>query len=300
MFRSQPCGPCRKSASTCSRLPVWTPRGAGPCLLKALQGGDPFAAGGRRQEKETDMGFEDDFKQLVQEASENMFRNAADLAERAKVSPSALSQLLSGKRKGLQLETVARLLDAIGVNLVRPWEQGRGREVCFADARVVRAEGDGPPPVAGEYLAVPVVDEAGAVPGAAAKEEVRSWLLVDRSLRSLAPHDDYLAVLVGRNSRAMAPLLQPGDMALVDLKDRGELAGYAPPGNIYLVREPGREVGGVIRRVALSGGGLNTILTYYGENHDPEPHFLYRDFAGELSRAVLGRVIWAWTDMGRK
>ena len=249
------------------------------------------------------MGFEQDFKQLVREASEKVCKNATELAEKAGVSQAALSQLLSGKRKGLQLESVGKLLDAIGVSLTRPWEREQTREVCLVDAKIVRAGEHGPPIIPEEYVAVPLVSEAGAGPGIVPQDEFKSWVLVYRNLRSIARRSNLIAVEIGKNSRSMVPLLHPGDLVLVDLDDRGELSGFAPPGNTYLVREPGQEGGGKIKRVSMSGQGKNATIIYYSENvaeNVPESYFLAQDFDNDITKAIVGKVVWAWTDLSRK
>lgn len=66
------------------------------------------------------MGFTEDFKKLVKEAATGKFRGDADLARKANVAQSAVSMLNNNKRSGLQLETVGKLLDAIGAKIVLP------------------------------------------------------------------------------------------------------------------------------------------------------------------------------------
>lgn len=64
------------------------------------------------------MGFEEDFKRIVKEAASTKFDGDTDLAKKAQVPQSAVSMLNSGTRKGLQLATVGKLLDAIGARIV--------------------------------------------------------------------------------------------------------------------------------------------------------------------------------------
>ena len=249
------------------------------------------------------MGFEEDFKTLVKEASEKMFRNATELAEKAGVSQAAVSQLLSGKRKGLQLESVGKLLDAIGTSVMpRPWEQEQTREICFVDAKIAPSGRALPLPDAELYVAVPLADEAGAGPGMLPQEEFKSWVLVHRHMPSISRRSNLIAVEIAKNSRSMTPLLHPGDIVLVDLDDWGQ-EGYRSPGNIFLVREPGQEGGGKIKRVTMSGKGHNASIIYYSENaaeNEPESYFIGQDFDGELRKAIVGKVVWAWTDLSRK
>ena len=177
------------------------------------------------------------------------------------------------------------------------------REVCFVDAKIAPSGKMLPPPNAGEYVAVPLASEAGAGPGHLPEEEFKSWVLMDRGMPSMARRSNFIAVEVSRNSRSMVPLLHPGDIVLVDLDDWGQDSRYDPPGNIFLVREPGQEGGGKIKRVTVSGKGENCSIIYYSENvqeNVPEPYSLSHDFDGELRKAIVGKVVWAWTDLSRK
>lgn len=228
---------------------------------------------------------------------------AAEMMRRAGAPKPSWYKLLQGK--GVRSENLFEWLENLGFRLLPPGEAPpeQTREVCFVDAKVVRSGAQGPPVVPEEYVAVPLVSEAGAGPGIVAQDEFKSWVLVYRNLRSIARRSNLIAVEVGKNSRSMVPLLHPGDLVLVDLDDKGELSGFAPPGNTYLVREPGQEGGGKIKRVSLSGTGKNTIITYYSENaaeNEPEPFFLAQDFDNDITRAVVGKVVWAWTDLSRK
>jgi len=66
------------------------------------------------------MGFAEDFKKIVKEATTTKFKGDSDLAKKAKVAQSAVSMLNNNRRSGLQLETVGKLLDAIGAQIIIP------------------------------------------------------------------------------------------------------------------------------------------------------------------------------------
>ena len=91
------------------------------------------------------MGFEQDFKKMITGAIGVRFRNASDLAEKAGVSQSSLSFLLSGKRKNLNLESVSKLVDCIGWKMNSP-DDDPTREVVFANPRVHETYKDLPRP----------------------------------------------------------------------------------------------------------------------------------------------------------
>ena len=228
---------------------------------------------------------------------------AAELMRRAQASKPSWYKYLQGK--GVRSENLLEWLDNLGFRLIAPNEvtpQGQTREVCFVNTKIVRAGEHGPPIIPEEYVAVPLVSEVGAGPGYVPEEEFKTWVLVNRNLRSIARRSNLIAVEIGKNSRSMVPLLHPGDTALVDLDDWGE-DGFSPPGNIFLVREPGQEGGGKIKRVSVSGQGKNETIIYYSENvaeNEPEPYFISQDFDGDLRKAIVGKVVWAWTDLSRK
>jgi phage repressor protein C with HTH and peptisase S24 domain len=100
----------------------------------------------------------------------------------------------------------------------------------------------------------------------------------------------------------MIPTLHPLDIVLVDREDWGEQTGYAPPGNIFLVREPGQEGGAMVKRISMAGRGDLATITFYSDNateYTPETYHLTQ-YDHEPRRAIVGRVIWAWADLSRK
>jgi len=201
-----------------------------------------------------------------------------------------------------QYSAVLEWLERLDFKLVFPDERAREREVCFVDAKVVSAGEGAPAPQAENYLAVPLVGEVGAGPGVIAQEEIVSWVLVYREHRSVIQRSNLLAVEIGKNQRSMIPTLHPGDIVLVDRNDWGQQTGYGPPGNIYLVREPGQEGGGMVKRVALAGKGDTSTITFYSYNaveYGPDVFHLHQ-YEHDLRRAVVGRVVWAWADLSRK
>ncbi|MDL2268244.1 S24 family peptidase [Desulfovibrio sp. OttesenSCG-928-G15] len=248
--------------------------------------------------------YEELIEGLKKSVSEDFDGKLTRLAKAADTHPTTVTRLLQGDRQKW-LNLISRLADSAGLKIVstRQPAEAQSREVCFVSALTVPAGGNSPPPFSEDYLAVPLVGEAGAGPGIIPQDEILSWVLVYRNLRSVARRSNLIAVEIGKNSRSMVPLLYPGDLVLVDLNDKGETAGFSPPGNIFLVREPGQEGGGKVKRVSVSGQGQNTILNYYSENsaeNEPEPYFLHQDFDGEIDRAIVGRIVWAWTDLSRK
>ena len=95
----------------------------------------------------------------------------------------------------------------------------------------------------------------------------------------------------------MIPTLSPGDIVLVDRDDRD----VKTAGHIMLVTEPSGE--GKIKRVAVQPKNGDFSITYYSDNvvdNPPDTYSLREDFYSDFERAIVGRVIWAWSDVRNK
>jgi len=230
------------------------------------------------------------------------FEHSVNMADFLGLPPTRATKLYNFlKGADTQYSAVFEWLEKLDFKLLFPHERATEREVCFVDARVVPAGAGAPPPQAEKYLAVPLVGEVGAGPGLIAQDEITSWVLVYKEHRSVSRRSNLLAVEVGRNQRSMIPTLHPGDIVLVDRDDWGQ-DGCAPPGNIFLVREPGQEGGGKVKRVATAGKGELATITFYSDNateYGPEVFHAYQ-YNHDLRQALVGRVVWAWADLSRK
>lgn len=221
------------------------------------------------------------------------------MAEAADWDPTGLGRVLKGKRS-TWLETLGRLIDAAGLKVVLPEEQrDTTRDVCWVDAHISPAGEGAPPPRAENYRAVPLVGEAGAGPGMIPQDEIKSWVLVYQHHQSVQFRRNMLAVEIGAGQDSMVPTLHPLDIVMVDRDD------FRPdkPGGIFLVREPGQEGGGKIKRVSAKQKNGETQLIFYSDNtaeHPPETYILQQDYDGDIRKAIIGRVVWAWSDMTRK
>ena len=108
-----------------------------------------------------------------------------------------------------------------------------------------------------------------------------------------------IAVEIGKTSTSMLPLLSPGDIVLVDRDD----IDVSHAGHIMLVRDP--EGAGMVKRVSVqpTPGGKDFSIQFYSDNAATNPPLLYslrEDYGGEISNAIVGRVIWAWSDVRGK
>lgn len=217
------------------------------------------------------------------------------------VQQGSLSRFLN-EGAGLNFESALKILDRLGFAISPPEDapEETTREVCFIDAKIVPAGDNMPPPKSEHYVAVPMVDEVGAGPGIIPQGELRSWVLLYKDHPSVMRRSNLLAVEVGRNQMSMTPTLHPGDIVLVDRDDWGK-DGYNPPGNIFLVREPGQDGGGMVKRVSIDGRNEETTVTFYSDNKEYRPStYLLNRYDGDIRAAIVGRVVWAWSDLSRK
>jgi hypothetical protein len=201
-----------------------------------------------------------------------------------------------------QIELIFKWLEQLGAKIVWPEDDtsGNTRDVSFINPKLISAEQDPPPPVSEDYLAVPLTEEPiAAGPGRVPSEAVKSWVIVWRHHESVRFKRNLVAVEIGKGERSMLPLFSPGDILLVDRDDTSP----DPAGKIMLVREPGQEGGCMIKRVSMIKDDGDYIVTFYSENAREFPPMMYklnRDYDGDITRAIAGHVVWAWSDVREK
>jgi phage repressor protein C with HTH and peptisase S24 domain len=244
------------------------------------------------------MGITDDFKKILQEA-EKAHSSLNKLCLEAGVDYASIYKWLRGQQKSLNLSTVAKLLDFLGMKIQGPDKvDPTTKEVCFVDAQLMPAGENVAPPQAEAYLAAPLVGEVGAGPGYLDQDQVLSWFLVYRYALPAGHSNDLIAVQIGARSTSMQPTLYPGDIVLVD---RGD-TDISYTGRMMLVRDPD-DGSGMIKRVSIKPAKDDNLIIYYSDNaaeFEPMIYSLGSDFAGDLSNAIVGRVIWAWSDVRNK
>lgn len=240
----------------------------------------------------------DDFRTILSEAVARGTSLSRLVAE-AGADISSVSKWMNNKQKSLNFETVARILDHLGARIEGSRAIPGTRDVCFVDARTVPAGENQPRPEVEDYLAVPLVDEVGAGPSLIPQGELLSWFLVYRHQDAVRYRRDLIAVQIGKHSTSMIPTLSPRDIVLVDRQDRDVMTA----GRIMLVMDP--EGAGMIKRVAVEEvkGGRDWRVIYYSDNAARNPPMMFslrEDFLGDWERAVVGRVVWAWSDVSAK
>lgn len=225
------------------------------------------------------------------------------LAEKAGVGQPNVSKFLSGKAIP-RFDTVARILETLGARILFPDEErDTTRTVVFVSARRSGGAAEAASPIPPEnYMAIPLAQGAVAAgPGLIPEDAVRGWVLAMKDQSSIRYRTNLVALEVGKGQESMVPTLHPMDIVLVDRDDfRPE-----PDGSIFLVREPGPDAEVAVKRVYTSRKEGQTLLTFVSDNPDrrsypPSVHSLENDYQGDLRRAIVGRVVWAWSDMTRK
>lgn len=225
-------------------------------------------------------------------------KQAAMKALGMKAQTGLLGKWLRGERVP-SLTSLSPILERLGCSLAAPAPGSEiSRDVCFVDARVVPSGEGQPVPENEDYLAVPLVDEVGAGPGIIPRGSLKSWFLVYRNTPSIMYRRDLIAVQIGAHSTSMEPVLHPGDIVLVDRSDRDANR----PGRIMLVMEPD-EGAAKVKRVSLEKLRDDWRIIFYSDNaveNPPEIYSLREDYGGDISRVIVGRVVWAWSDISRR
>jgi transcriptional regulator with XRE-family HTH domain len=246
---------------------------------------------------------------MVEKVKQGIARLARDhggpsaLAEKSGVGQPNISKFLSGKAIP-RFDTVARLLETLGAKLLFPDEErDTTRTVVFVSPKRSGSAADSPAgPVPENYMAIPLAQGGVAAgPGLIPEDAVRGWVLAMKDQSSIRYRTNLVALEVGKGQESMVPTLHPMDIVLVDRDDfRPE-----PDGSIFLVREPGPDAEVAVKRVYVSRKDGHTLVTFVSDNPDkrsypPSVHSLESDYQGDLRRAIVGRVVWAWSDMTRK
>lgn len=225
------------------------------------------------------------------------FKNQKALADFVGIANSQAAKYRDENSLG-NIKKFMNFLDKLGVNLNFSANEEPARDVCFVDAKIVSAGDHVEPPRVEDYIAAPLVGKVGAGPGYAPKDEVKSWFLVYKNVPSIMYRRNLLAVEIAQGSFSMVPTLHPGDIVLIDRDD----CTVSTPGKMWLVKDDYDQ--GMIKRVKIDRVSRDDLaITYYSDNirdYPPVTYSLRRHFDGDMSRAIVGRVIWAWSDVREK
>lgn len=242
----------------------------------------------------------DEIREKIKSLQKKAWSTQEDLASKSGVSQAQISRFLRGKGT-IQFDAACRLMEAIGMT-VASFDEAcppQTREVCFVHADSTLGDAITPPKsVAEDYLAVPMASEpVAAGPGLFPADEIQGWVLVWRHHPSVRFKHNLVAVEVGKGERSMLPLFSPGDILLIDKDDRDP----QPPGKAMLICEPDGAC--AVKRVSVTKDDGDYSVTFYSDNakeFPPRSYKLGRDYEGDISRAIAGRVVWAWSDVRDK
>lgn len=224
------------------------------------------------------------------------YGNARRLAEALGVNANLITRW-KNKERVPNLTSIQPLMDLLDADLVQS-NNNKVKEVCFANAYVIPAYEDSKPPKAEDYLAIPMFGEVGAGPGYFAQEGINSWFMLHNNLPAVRHRRNLIAVEIGKNSTSMQPTLNPGDIVLIDRDDRD----VTKPGKMMLVLDP-LDGSGMVKRVSVQEKKGDFGITFYSDNNSqyaPQIYSLNNDFDRDWDKAIVGRVIWAWSDMREK
>ena len=248
------------------------------------------------------MGFTEDIRQalLGRIGPGKRYSNNKRMADELDIDPSQLNRFLK-KERGLNADSLGHILDRMGATITFGDEPAdAAREVCFRLPGKVQPEKDASAPQSEDYLAVPLAaSPVAAGPGLIPEDQIEGWVLVWRHQESIRFRPNLVAVTVGKNEVSMIPALHPGDIVLVDRNDRDP----SPAGKIMLVREPGMGGETTIKRVNTRRLADDVEIVFYSDNSrefPPATHLLGKDYDSDITRAIGGNVVWAWSDMTRK
>lgn len=244
------------------------------------------------------MGFEKDFKKIIEGSIGIAVKTASELSDKTGVNQASLSMFLSGKRKNLNLESVAKILDFLGATIHTP-DSDPTREVVFVNPRVHQDYSGLPIPTPDDYRAIPLTSaQVAAGPGLVNdSSELKSWVLVYTGEKAIELRTRLIAVRVAKGQKSMLPGIQPGDIVVIDLDDKD----IKHPG-IFLVRDP--DEGEALKRVKFFTKRGKPAVTFYSDNaaagYEPSTYDL-DEFAEDphdaIDRAIVGRCVWQWGDL---
>lgn len=243
------------------------------------------------------------FLEDVRQSLARFENNQSELSRLSGVPQSTINRIF--KSQGApRADILGRLLDAVGARIVFPGErQELTREVVFANPKLVNVPEGAPPPVAHNYLAVPMVAWSGAGTGVDEPIELDgNYLMVIQNHSSIRTRTNLIGVRIARGETSMTGLMNPGDIVVVDREDIPK--NPKPPGNIYLVRDPDSPGGVMIKRVIFQESKKGNLdIVFYSQdatNHPPKVFDFHEAFEDSVAKAIVGRVVVCFSDMTDK
>lgn len=219
-------------------------------------------------------------------------------AELIGVDQSMLSRLVNKKHVNPRTNNLFKLLDWLGCKILfAEQDSDISRNLCFIPPKVQGGK-NLPLSSADEYIAVPIIAEADAGPDLIEKK-IKNWFLLNKSFPAVRGRKNLVAVEIGKDSFSMSPTFAPEDIVLINRDDK-----TCVNNRLMLVLNPKGECA-KIRRVKIENThDGDTILAFLADNKHghwmPEAYSLKKDFDNNWDKAVIGRVIWAWSDFSNR
>lgn len=199
--------------------------------------------------------------------------------------------------KSPTIESLSPVADVLGLKLAFDSTEA-AKDVCFVNVKILEIGENVEPPMAEDYIAAPLMGEVGAGPGYLPSDVIQGWFMVYNRLLPVSHGQNLIAVIIGDHSTSMQPTLNPRDIVLINRDDRD----VSQDGHIMLVLDP-LDGSGMIKRVSIQKNKDDIQITYYSDNAanwPPHVYSLNNDFDGDWNKAIVGRVIWSWSDMRKK
>lgn len=251
--------------------------------------------------QEKDMGLYEEIQAGVSRIAKSRYGSVNAMCKALGLPQPKMSRLL-GKGSVPAADFAAETLDKLGVRLIWP-DQVRetSQDVVFVDYETAQTATAAlkVAPKAENYRAIPLTSEdVAAGIGLVPDDSIQGWVLLWRHIPALMTRRNLVASKIGNNQRSMTPVLHPGDYVVIDRDDIS--VPDSPHGNVFLVRDPHN--GLTVKRVRVQSRAGHTMLVLYSENpeYPPEIIDLTADYDDDFSRAIVGRVVYSWSDMTKK
>ena len=246
------------------------------------------------------MGIINDIKTILENAT-GSGKSLNKVVTEAGADYASVHKWLHGKQASLNLNTVARILDHLGATVTLPSRSPCARDVCFVGTPKPSPRGRDRNRPRWRIIS-PCRWSRKSGRARASSRRANCWHGFSSGAGKRPSSRDviYIAVKIGRHSTSMSPTLNPGDIVLVDRQDK-DVQNFA--GRIMLVMDP--EGAGKVKRVATEkqSARRDYRLVYYSDNaaaNPPEIYSMRDDFENDWNRAIVGRVVWAWSDVSGK
>jgi transcriptional regulator with XRE-family HTH domain len=215
------------------------------------------------------------------------------LAKAAGVHGTTVKKILSGERV-VWLGSLSRIADAAKIKVYQDGESTSVDTILKCLPLEDQTHND--------FCHIPLFDATGAMKYIeAVKMQNLPEILpirhvqISKYIGYIQYRSGLIAMEIPENENCMSRTLNPGDIVVIDIN---ECSPQSPPGNIYIVHEPG-ENKAQVKRVRTQRVHDSDFLVFYGDNSEfgPKMFSLERDYNGKIMNAVKGKVVAAFISM---